>query len=140
MEENKFKIYSEDNTLYIISNSKTYSLNKTSKAFTEINDYNPSPDTKEFNIYSILGNIKAINNNYMICALEVINIGKILEANIYKIKKFTYIPMQGNEINKEDVKYLKMLDDFLSRNNLYFSNKLDLTISLIVYIVNNIIL
>ena len=39
--------------------------------------------------------------------------------------------MQGNEINKEDVKYLKMLDDFLSRNNLYFSNKLDLTISLI---------
>ena len=131
MEENKFKIYSEDNSLYIISNSKTYSLNKTSKAFTEINDYNPSPDAKEFNIYSILGNIKAINNNYMICALEVINIGKILEANIYKIKKFTYIPMQGNEINKEDVKYLKMLDDFLSRNNLYFSNKLDLTISLI---------
>ena len=131
MEENKFKIYSEDNSLYIISNTKTYSLNISSKSLTEIDEYNPSPDAKEFNIYSILGYIKALNSSYIICAFEVINIGKILEANIYKIKKFTYIPIQGNEINKNDVKYLQMLDDFLSRNNLYFSNKLDLTISLI---------
>jgi flagellum-specific peptidoglycan hydrolase FlgJ len=36
-----------------------------------------------------------------------------------------------NEENKnEDLKYLKMLDDFLNRNNLYYSNNFDLTISL----------
>lgn len=131
MEENKFKIYSEENSLYIITDSKKYSFNKNTKLLTEINEYNPSHDINEFNVYSIIGNIKAINNNYIICASEVLYIGKILEGKVYKIKKFTYIPMQGNIIIKEDIKYLKMIDDFLSRNNLYFSDKLDLTISLI---------
>ena len=131
MEENKFKIYSEDHYLYIISNFKNYSFNKSSKLLTEINEYNPALENKEFNIYSIIGTIKATNNSYIICSSEVSNIGKIFEANIYKIKKFLYIPLQGTEIIKDDFKYLKMIDDFLSRNNLYFSDKLDLTISLI---------
>ena len=131
MEENKIKIYSEANSLFILTDSKKYSFNINSKLLSEINEYNPSHDVNEFNVYSIIGNIKAINNNYIICSSEVLYIGKILEGKIYKIKKFTYIPMQGNEITNEDIKYLKMLDDFLSRNNLYFSDKLDLTISLI---------
>ena len=112
----------------IISNTKKYSFNKASKILSEINEYHPSSIIKEYDIYSILGNIKAMNNSYIVCAYEVKYIGTILEANIYKIKKFTYIPIQGSEIIKEDVKYLKMLDDFLSRNNLYYSDKLDLTI------------
>ena len=131
MEENQFKIYSEQRLLYFISNQKNYSFNKSSKLLTEINEYDPSPEAKEFNVYSIIGLIKAINSNYIICSSEVLFIGKILEAKVFKIKKFTYIPFQGNEINKEDVTYLNMLDDFLSRNNLYFSDKLDLSISLI---------
>ena len=131
MEEKKFKIYSEDNYLYIISNFKNYSFNKSSKLLTEIKEYNPSLESKEFNIYSIVGTIKAINNSYIICSSEVSNIGTIFEANIYKIKKFLYVPLRGTEIIKDDSKYLKMIDDFLSRNNLYFSDKLDLTISLI---------
>ena len=114
MDDNKFKIYSDYKSLYIISNTKKYSFNKASKILSEINEYHPSPIIKEYDIYSILGNIKAINNSYIVCAYEVKYIGTILEANIYKIKKFTYIPMQGSEIIKEDVKYLKMLDDFLS--------------------------
>ena len=131
MEENQFKIYSEQRLLYFISNQKNYSFNKSSKLLTEINEYDPSPEAKEFNVYSIIGLIKAINSSYIICSSEVLFIGKILEAKVFKIKKFTYIPFQGNEINKEDVTYLNMLDDFLSRNNLYFSDKLDLSISLI---------
>ena len=131
MDDNKFKIYSDYKSLYIISNTKKYSFNKASKILSEINEYHPSPIIKEYDIYSILGNIKAMNNSYIVCAYEVKYIGNILEGNVYKIKKFTYIPMQGSEIIKEDVKYLKMLDDFLSRNNLYYSDKLDLTISLV---------
>ena len=131
MEENQFKIYSEKRLLYFISNQKNYSFNKSSKLLTEINDYDPSPEAKEFNVYSIIGLIKAINSSYIICSSEVLFIGKILEAKVFKIKKFIYIPFQGYEIIKEDVTYLNMLDDFLSRNNLYFSDKLDLSISLI---------
>ena len=131
MEGNQFKIYSEQRLLYFISNQKNYSFNKSSKLLTEINEYDPSPEAKEFNVYSIIGLIKAINSSYIICSSEVLFIGKILEAKVFKIKKFIYIPFQGNEIIKEDVAYLNMLDDFLSRNNLYFSDKLDLSISLI---------
>ena len=82
-------------------------------------------------MYSIIGLIKAINSSYIICSSELLFIDKILEANVFKIKKFIFINFNGNEIIKEDVTYLNMLDDFLSRNNLYFSDKLDLSISLI---------
>ena len=131
MEENQFKIFSEDRTIYISSNEKNYSFNKSSKLLTEIDEYYPSPEAKEFKVYSIIGIIKTINSSYIICSSKVLFIGKLLEANIFKITKFTYIPFQGNELIKDDAKYLNMLDDFLSRNNLYFSDKLDLSISLI---------
>ena len=131
MAENKFKIYLEENSLYIITESQKYSFNKQSKSLSEINNYNPSQDTKELTIYSFIGVIKAVKNSYIICASEVNQIGKILESNVYKIKKFTYIPIQGTKIINEDIKYLQMIEDFLSRNNLYYSDRLDLTISLI---------
>ena len=131
MEDNKMKIYSDLTSLYLIKNDKKYSFNKTSKNFQEIQDYNPSPDAKEYNVYSIVGNIKAKKNNYTICSSEIMPIGKILESNVYKIKKFVYIPNESKEIILEDKPFLKMIDDFLLRNNLYFSDKIDLTISLV---------
>ena len=131
MEENKIKIYSDLTSLYLIKNDKKFSFNKTSKNFQEIQEYNPSPDAKEYNVYSIVGNIKAKKYNYTICSSEVIPIGKILESNVFKIKKFIYIPNESKEIVSEDKPFLKMLDDFLLRNNLYFSDKIDLTISLV---------
>ena len=39
MEENKFKIYSKDNSLYIISNTKIYSLNIGAKSLTELDEF-----------------------------------------------------------------------------------------------------
>ena len=131
MDENKIKIYSENNTLIIIKNNKKYSFTKSSKHFQEINSFNPSQDSKEYIVYSIVGYIKAKTNNYIICTSEIISIGKIFESNIFKIKKFIYIPNEGKDILPEDIPYLKMIDDFLSRNNLYYGDKLDLTISLI---------
>ena len=113
------------------SNDKKYSFNKNSKNFQEIQEYNPSPDAKEYNVFSIVGNIKAKINNYTVCSSEVIPIGKIFESNVFKIKKFIYIPNESSEIKSEDKPFLKMVDDFLLRNNLYFSDKIDLTISLV---------
>ena len=131
MEENKIKIYSEKNSLILIKGNKKYYFEKSSKTAKEIQEYNLAPDIKEYNIYSIIGHIKAKTNSYIICSSEVINIGNTFGANIFKIKKFIYIPNEGNEILSEDISFLKMIDDFLMRNNLYFSDKLDLTISLI---------
>ena len=131
MDENKIKIYSDNNALFLDKNGKKYSFNKSSKLFQEVKVFNLSPDSKEYNIYSIIGNIKAKINNYIICSSEVILIGKIFDANVFKIKKFVYIPNESKEILKEDMTYLKMIDDFLIRNNLYYSDNLDLTISLI---------
>ena len=98
MEENIIILYSVDNILYLNKNEQIFSFNKTSKNLTEVEDFNPPIDAKEFKVYSIIGSIKAISNNYIICASEVINIGKILEADIFKIKKFTYIPIEGTNI------------------------------------------
>ena len=131
MEENKIKLYSENNTLILIKNNKHYSFVKSSKTLTDIRQYEPSPNSKEYNIYSIVGQIKAKTNNYIICSSEIKKIGQILNSNVFKIIKFVYIPNEGSEILAEDLSYLKMIDDFLLRNNLYFSDKLDLTLSLI---------
>ncbi len=54
MAENKFKIYLEENSLYIITESLKFSFNKQSKSLSEINEYNPSQDTKELTIYSFI--------------------------------------------------------------------------------------
>ena len=131
MEENKIKIYSDTRTLALIKNEKKYTFDKSSKYLQEIEEYNPSPDSKEYDVYSIVGNIKAKNYNYIICASDVITIGKILEANVFKIKKFIYIPNEAKEIANGDKPFLKMIDDFLLRNNLYYSDKMDLTLSLV---------
>ena len=58
--------------------------------------------------------------------------GKILDISVYKIEKFCYISENENGTNDiEDQPYLKMLDDFLERNPLYYSDKIDLTISIL---------
>ena len=131
MEDNSIKLYSENNSIILIKENKKYCFTKSSKISQEIQEYNPSPDKKEYTIYSIVGIIKAKTNSYIVCSSEIINIGKIFEAKIFKIKKFIYIPFEGNEVLIEDMSFLKMIDDFLLRNNLYFSDNLDLTISLI---------
>ena len=131
MDENKIKLYLENNSIILIKNEKQYSFNIRTKILQEINSFKPSSDSKEYIIYSIVGNIKAKTNNYIICTSDIILIGKIFESNILKIKKFIYVPIESKENLPEDIPYLKMIDDFLLRNNLYYGDKIDLTTSLI---------
>ena len=89
------------------------------------------PSGKEYDIYAVLGYIETKNKSYILCANQTTFVGKILEAKIFKIERFCFIPEIENNIDIEDESYLKMFDDFLERNPLYYSDKLDLTISIL---------
>ena len=89
-------------------------------------------ESKKYDVYSVLGLIEAKSTNYIICANKITFVGKFLHASVFKIEKFSYIPeIESNEINVEDIPYLKMLDDFLYRNPLFYSPNIDLTISIL---------
>ena len=124
------KIYNSKNEFIFSKGKKGISYNKKSKIFQILDDIFPGNESYDVNI--ILGYIEAKNKNYIVCANQTSFVGKILDARVYKIEKFCYIPETENGINDlEDKTYLKMLDDFLERNPLYYSDNIDLTISML---------
>ena len=124
------KIYNSKNEFIFSKGKKGISYNKKSKIFQILDDIFPGNESYDVNI--ILGYIEAKNKNYIVCANQTTFVGKILDARVYKIEKFCYIPETENGINDlEDKTYLKMLDDFLERNPLYYSDNIDLTISML---------
>ena len=123
------KIYNSKNE-FIFSKGKTgISYNKTSKVF-QISE-NVFPGNESYDVNAILGLIEAKKKNYIVCANGVSYVGKLLDARVYKIENFCYIPETGSGKDEEDQPYLKMLDDFLERNPLYYSDQIDLTISIL---------
>ena len=123
------KIYNSKNE-FIFSKGKTgISYNKTSKVF-QISE-NVFPGNESYDVNAILGLIEAKNKNYIVCANGVSYVGKLLDARVYKIENFCYIPETGSGKDEADQPYLKMLDDFLERNPLYYSDQIDLTISIL---------
>ena len=127
------KIYNTRNEFIFSNGKKGISYNKSSKIFTKRDDIMLlTNESKIYDVYSVLGLIEAKSTNYIICADEIKFAGKILNASVFRIEKFSYIPeIESANINIEDIPYLKMLDDFLLRNPLYFSPKIDLTISIL---------
>ena len=124
------KIYNSKNEFIFSKGKKGIKYNKSSKIFQILD--NIFPGNESYDVYAILGFIEAKNKNYIVCANQTTFVGKILDARVYKIEKFCYIPESGsNENNLEDQPFLKMLDDFLERNPLYYSDKIDLTISIL---------
>ena len=121
------KIYNSKNEFIFSKGKKNISFNKTSKIFKSLE--NVFPGSKEYDVYAILGYIETKKNGYILCASQTSFAGRILETRIDKIEKFCYIPEIENNIDAEDESYLKMFDDFLERNPLYYSDKLDLTVS-----------
>ncbi|MCQ2816523.1 MAG: hypothetical protein MJ252_04565 [archaeon] len=123
-------------------------FNKQTNEF-ERSDVFEKEKSKEEKVFMILGYIEALKNGYIVAAKKVKYMGKIITAKIYKITKFVYIPKSyisktpsdskdilttpKDDLNQfpntpeEDLPYLKMLDDFLDRNNLLYSETLDLT-------------
>ena len=123
------KIYNSKNEFIFSKGKKNISYNKSSKIFKSLE--NVFPGSKEYDVYAVLGYIETKENSYILCASQTSFAGRILDARIDKIEKFCYIPEIENNIDAEDESYLKMFDDFLERNPLYYSDKLDLTISIL---------
>ena len=123
------KIINSRNEFIFSKGKKIISYNKSSKIFHTLENLFPGNESKEYDVNSVLGYIEAKKKNYIVCANQTTFVGKILEARIFKIEKFCYVPEYENSIDIEDQPYLKMLDDFLERNPLYYSDKFDLTIS-----------
>ena len=128
------KIYNTKTEFIFTKGKKGISYNKTSKLFSKIDDITLllGKESKSYDVYSILGLIEAKTTNYIICANKINFEGKILNASVFRIEKFIYIPeVESPSTHEEDIPYLKMLDDFLLRNPLYYSANMDLTLSII---------
>ena len=127
------KIYNTRTEFIFSKDKKNISYNKNTKIFQQKQDnIFPSTNSKIYDVYSVLGLIETKSNNYIICADKINYEGNLLNAQVFRIEKFCYIPeRETTENNIEDAPYLKMLDDFLERNPLYYSDKLDLTISIL---------
>ena len=127
------RIYNSLDNYYFQNDKKVISYNKTTRLFKDVENFFPNEGMKKYEVFSVLGYIEAIRFGYIICSEQTAFVGKILNSKVFKINKFIYIPNQGNEINEEDKKYIKMLDDFLKRNPLYYSDTFDLTVSFKMY-------
>ena len=127
------KIYNTRSEFIFTKDKKGISYNKTSKIFTKKDDIILlANESKTYDVYSVLGLIEAKTTNYIICANKISFVGKYLNASVFRIEKFSYIPeIESSTIPLEDIPCLKMLDDFLERNPLFYSPNMDLTISTI---------
>ena len=124
------KIYNTLDDYIFVTNKIIISYNKSTHGFKEEKDnYSLPSNSKIYEVYNIIGYIEAEKLGYIICSSQTTIVGKILTSKIFKINKFIYIPSQGNEIREEDEKYIKMIDNFLERNPLYYSDTFDLSIS-----------
>ena len=89
-------------------------------------------------INGVIGIIEAQTSNYLILITKTSFVGTILRSKIFKIEELKFFPfINSNEILLNDIKFINMYHDFVKRNNLYFSDKYDLTNSLRRYL-NNI--
>ena len=123
----QIEIYPEPDKFILKKNKFIIELNKTSNESEELEKYNSN--INPFYCYGIAGCLQANKNRYLIYIEDVIKKGEFLGENIYLITKFNYIPYESDAIDPEDYQYIKMINDFLGRNRLFFSDRVDLTMS-----------
>lgn len=124
----QIKIYNNLNDYaFHIEGAETYTIyNKKTQTFTEEKTFD-SKDCNTYNAFMVLGLIDGKKDCYLLTAKSVKLIGHVLTAKIWKITEFDFIPQNRKNINEEDLPYIQMIQDFLPRNNLLYSEKLDLT-------------
>ena len=121
------KIYAEKNQFILENNILKLSLSKVDGSTKSVEDF--KPQTAPFSCYGIVGCMEGKTQKYMVYIDEVDFISKFLGANVYRIKKFNYIPYDTDKIEPNDLMFIQMMNDFLERNSLFYSDKLDLSIS-----------
>jgi hypothetical protein len=131
--DKNLRIYNEANQFVIHKNrEKSFiSFDKSSHTVKRI-DYSPKLGTG-IEAFAIVGLLEAKTYSYLLAVTRASYIGDILHSRIFKIEELAYISKMGHEdnniIHAEDEKYIAMVKTFLSRNSLYFSDTLDLTLN-----------
>ena len=123
------KIYVEKDKFVLVKDDLNLELLKNSGDANKLKEFLPDKDTLSYSCYGIVGCIDAKVQKYMIYIDEVEIIGELLNATVYRIKSFNYIPYDTANITPEDSTYIQMINDFLARNPLFYSDKIDLSIS-----------
>jgi len=121
------KIYSERNQFILENDTLKLSLSKVDGTAVPVKDF--KPQTSPYSCYGIVGCMEGKTQKYMVYIDEVDFISKYLGANVYKIKKFNYIPYDTDKIEPNDLMFIQMMNDFLERNSLFYSDNLDLSMS-----------
>ena len=122
------QIYSEKNQFILVKdNNFRLSLSKLNGDAIPVKEF--KPQSAPISCYGIVGCVEAKIQKYMIYIDEVEKIGEFLEAPVYRIKLFKYIPYDTDNISPEDSTYIQMINDFLERNPLFYSDKVDLSMS-----------
>ena len=121
------EIYVESNQFTLKKDKYLININKITNEATNLDKF--EPHSSPFYCYGIVGSFKADKQNYLIYIDEAIKKGEYLGAEVYLITKFNYIPYESDSISPEDYKYITMMNDFLGRNLLHFSDRIDLTMS-----------
>ena len=123
------KIYVEDARFVLERDNIKVELLKNNGDANKLDQYSPSRQTVSYVCYGIVGCIEAKIQRYMIYIDEVEKIGELLNSPVYRIKLFKYIPYDSENISPDDFKYIQMINDFLERNPLFYSDKIDLSMS-----------
>jgi hypothetical protein len=109
------------------------SLNKDTMKIKQHTQFTPKLGTG-VGVYSILGILNGATNYYLLGVSKATYVGSIISSRIFKIEELIYFSSMGNDNNnvipEEDKKYITMINDFLKRNNLYFSDSLDLSVNM----------
>jgi len=127
VDKKPIEIYAETDKFILKKDQCIVELNKTTNENEFLEKYysNITP----FYCYGIVGSLQADKQRYLVYIDEVIKKGEYFGANIYLITKFNYIPYESDVIAPEDYKNITMINDFLGRNCLFFSDRVDLTMS-----------
>jgi hypothetical protein len=116
------------------------SMNKETMKIRQMSQFSPKIGTG-VNVYSILGILYGTTNYYLLGVSKAKFIGYILNSRVFKIEELTFLSSMSNDVNniipEEDQKYLMMIREFLNRNNLYFSDTLDLSVNMQNIFTNN---
>lgn len=132
-------IYKESKDTFIFHNpnlNTTLQYNHITNTLSEAKDIKTT--TIPIKCRSIIGSIETIKNTYLILCTKASPIATLLSSSIFKIDSFSYIPFDNDTTHPDDTKYLSMLDSFLQRNPLYFSDTLNIAIPFYSYNTNTI--
>ena len=134
--EKKLIVYINDDNFIIKSKqkNKAFIINKITKKAEKLKSTEKVlAKATAIEVIGTIGIIESDSTSYLLLIKSALFIGCILNSDIFKVDQVIFLPFIRKittEILPEDLKYISMYKDFLTRNSLYFSETYDLTNSI----------